>query len=967
MQTYEIIVAGRAVRANSADTTLVRTSVGIDKIHVLFDNAEWTGFPVRVTFANGETLVSTSVTLNTLESTEWAAEAECTVPWEVIQALGGIRITFQGTDSGGKHIITEASGTPLTVVEAGDVVDGSEPQPDPTVDEWHQAYADAMAAASDAASAAEQVAEILHSTDAQTLEELLAALGSALRFKGSVNAYVALPATPEQGDVYNVAGAYGDYPAGTNWAWTGTAWDALGGEVDLSAFATKDSPAFAGTPTAPTAASGTDTTQIATTAFVQQEIDANAYELPTMDATTKGGATLGQGLTVSDGALSLGPLVESGSGEGVDTQGCALFGVSARGWAQQASTTGKNLLPNTATSQTINGVTFTVNPDGSVTANGTASATTVIAISSALSLASGSTYALGGCPSGGSSTTYSLMLRNSSISGNILATDTGSGAAYVHSSENAPVPCIRIQNGVTVHNLTFYPQLESGSTATSYEPYSGAKPSPSPEYAQEIRVCRGRNLLDTSAFTAGKTMSDAGVVSDGSATQTISPEIPVDGGESYAFSVTVGSTGYKRIAAYDANGVFLALLMKMTDTATVGAYKTATFTTPANAACVRVSCNTPDLSTVQLELGSTPTPYVPYGHVGLEVESPNLYGFSDKSSVTSNGITWTGQPDGRYWAKGTATANSFGLPGNPSMADFGKSFIAKLEAGTYTATSYGEVPFNVYSMPLDSASGTALRSYLIDDFTFTLEEPRYIQLGPRISSGTVVDRAYSFAIFRGNSAMDYVPKSHTTTPIPLPLKSDGERWAGGLPDGTADALSVDSAGRYEWTCPSYEVVLDGSETWRDGASGKRKSVSFAVNAKPPKNNQSTANAICSHFQQSTGDETYVDTVGMAINSTGVEMYFNKLGTEAMTVADWTAWLQANPVTVLYQLATPTTEHGYIDLPDLPSGARVSIPELEGFACSWWVEGAEAVVEHASNERKRIEELIADIQEAIADL
>lgn len=43
----------------------------------------------------------------------------------------------------------------------------------------------------------------------------------------------------------------------------------IGGEVDLSAYAKKESPSFSGTPTAPTPAAGTNTTQIATTAFVQ--------------------------------------------------------------------------------------------------------------------------------------------------------------------------------------------------------------------------------------------------------------------------------------------------------------------------------------------------------------------------------------------------------------------------------------------------------------------------------------------------------------------------------------------------------------------------------------------------------------------------------------------------------------------------------------------------------------------------
>lgn len=41
---------------------------------------------------------------------------------------------------------------------------------------------------------------------------------------------------PQAGDVYNVENAHGNYPAGTNYAYTGTEWDALGGAVDLSGY-----------------------------------------------------------------------------------------------------------------------------------------------------------------------------------------------------------------------------------------------------------------------------------------------------------------------------------------------------------------------------------------------------------------------------------------------------------------------------------------------------------------------------------------------------------------------------------------------------------------------------------------------------------------------------------------------------------------------------------------------------------
>lgn len=56
-------------------------------------------------------------------------------------------------------------------------------------------------------------------------------------YKGSVGTYEELPAEGNTaGDVYNVVQAHGDTPAGTNYAWNGTAWDALGGSIDTSIF-----------------------------------------------------------------------------------------------------------------------------------------------------------------------------------------------------------------------------------------------------------------------------------------------------------------------------------------------------------------------------------------------------------------------------------------------------------------------------------------------------------------------------------------------------------------------------------------------------------------------------------------------------------------------------------------------------------------------------------------------------------
>lgn len=72
-------------------------------------------------------------------------------------------------------------------------------------------------------------------------------LSSVYHYKGSVNTTALLPSSNnEVGDVYNVVSGTGsigdaDYvPPGTNYAWTGSAWDALGGTIDLSTYATKN-------------------------------------------------------------------------------------------------------------------------------------------------------------------------------------------------------------------------------------------------------------------------------------------------------------------------------------------------------------------------------------------------------------------------------------------------------------------------------------------------------------------------------------------------------------------------------------------------------------------------------------------------------------------------------------------------------------------------------------------------------
>lgn len=63
---------------------------------------------------------------------------------------------------------------------------------------------------------------------------------SVYKAKGSKATFAELPVVDVTiGDVWNIEEAHEGYPAGTNWVWTGTEWDALAGITDLSAYALK--------------------------------------------------------------------------------------------------------------------------------------------------------------------------------------------------------------------------------------------------------------------------------------------------------------------------------------------------------------------------------------------------------------------------------------------------------------------------------------------------------------------------------------------------------------------------------------------------------------------------------------------------------------------------------------------------------------------------------------------------------
>ena len=71
-------------------------------------------------------------------------------------------------------------------------------------------------------------------SETYTKQEIDSKVSSVYKYKGTVASYSNLPSTDlTVGDVYNVEST------GDNYAWTGTVWDKLGGDIDLSEYYTK--------------------------------------------------------------------------------------------------------------------------------------------------------------------------------------------------------------------------------------------------------------------------------------------------------------------------------------------------------------------------------------------------------------------------------------------------------------------------------------------------------------------------------------------------------------------------------------------------------------------------------------------------------------------------------------------------------------------------------------------------------
>lgn len=124
---------------------------------------------------------------------------------------------------------------------------------------------------------------------------------------------------------------------------------------------------------------------------------------------------------------------------------------------------GKNLLNATLGTETKNGVTCTVNGDGTYTVNGTATENTYFYLSKKNKL--NKSFRVIGCPSGGSIRTYYFQFFIQED--NVWKIDTGNGVnVTVNEVKNLDSIAIAVKKDYTANNLVFKPMLTHDMDAT---------------------------------------------------------------------------------------------------------------------------------------------------------------------------------------------------------------------------------------------------------------------------------------------------------------------------------------------------------------------------------------------------------------------------------------------------------------------------------------------------------------------
>lgn len=378
-----------------------------------------------------------------------------------------------------------------------------------------------------------------------------------------------------------------------------------GGEIDdeLALKAPLVSPALTGNPTAPTQPEEDSSTKVATTEYADRAADAAeaAAEAASKEYTDAATGALyitdtasGSIASFSDGADGIPMRSVKAQIEPVQD----LHGYGAP-WPAGG---GKNKAPTFNNSGTNSGRTYAVNPDGSVTVTGTATGQSNKACLP-FTLPAG-TYTVSGYPNGATASKWDIIVRRTSDSTVIARGYTNSPNATFTLTESTEVVYSLRSASVSGQSdtVTFYPQIEVGSTATSYAPYSNECPISGWTGAEPVRT--GVNVWDGQWERGGYDSTTGAPIYDVRLVRNKNIIKALPSASYYAYCNPSFGTVYPRMFFYDEDGNYISTLLA----------NSGVFTTPARTGYMtfHISASSLGDGDISINYPATATSYEPY-------------------------------------------------------------------------------------------------------------------------------------------------------------------------------------------------------------------------------------------------------------------------------------------------------------------------------------------------------------------
>lgn len=337
-------------------------------------------------------------------------------------------------------------------------------------------------------------------------------------------------------------------------------------------------------------------------------------------------------------------VVEAVSGDIItvsDSSNLALVGLKLYGKTTQVTTNGYQLFDASKIgAKTAGGCTVTNNGDGSLTISGSGTLTETFALGcdytheeSVALLQEGTLHLAVGATN---PQVVVYLVRN----GSTTALDNSSTTAEITQEMLMDTTFfLRLSvygaPGSAIKTGTIQPMLYQNGDGT-YEPYTGGKPSPSPDYPQELvsvgdfgSVCAtvcGKNLFDINKITHGF-MSNGDLVIGGAVTEFYRTNFKED--TQYTISGYIKNDnrlGDVMLTFMYTDGIFSSV--KLRNNTTEYLYKTVTSQAGKTIRYIRVTFNTGGAlyiknGELQIEEGTIATQYEPYKAKSLTTQTPN--------------------------------------------------------------------------------------------------------------------------------------------------------------------------------------------------------------------------------------------------------------------------------------------------------------------------------------------------------